>query len=117
MRIGEVIPTAKTWCKMIIENGQQQHCVLGAMLKATTGIAMWHIGWEDDSKYKDLRDQIIRLAETIRAVFPERVIENTEAMSSANRVFLDSHIVANFNNHRDTTFEDIQRVCKVADLW
>ena len=42
------------------------------------------------------------LAEAIRVCYPER--------------FSDTHTVSRFNDHPDTTVEDVIRVCKVAGV-
>ena len=45
------------------------------------------------------------LAEIVRLLFPERVYARDSLM-----------VVGDFNDHPDTTVEDVIRVCKVADV-
>jgi hypothetical protein len=88
MKLYETI-TAENWIKGALGDGQGRACLIGHLMRV----------YGDARAYFEAMDL---LATSIKAVYPERYSEQ------ATR--------ATFNNHPDTTLEDILRVCKLADV-
>lgn len=83
--------TAENWCKNVIYDGNGRYCLVGHMLNL----------YGDGAAYIDA---LTKTKDAILMLYPERVMQ--------------SHVIARsvFNNHSDTTVEDVIRVCKVADV-
>lgn len=90
------------WIKYKLFNKQGAHCARGALMHAVTGnddaIGMWDI-WDTVSKEDRL------LNEVARELFPDRY----DGMEVGGDLIC-------FNNHPDTTFEDVEQVFEKAIL-
>ena len=86
MKLYETI-NAENWAKGIMRSRDgSRACIVGH------AIALYPIG-DRESVYRDIED-------AIRVVFPGRT----------------RGIIGDFNDHPDTTVDDVIRVCKVADV-
>ena len=91
-RLYETI-TAENWGQGFIESGRRA-CLVGHARKL-----YWHLGaGREKSIYQPL-------SEAILVLFPDRI---HNAFPAA--------LVGDFNDHPDTTVEDVRRVCKLADV-
>lgn len=91
MKVLDVLTNEKKWLKNGWSDGYDKFCVMGAINKT-------------DQSYDDAANA---LHEAILVLYPERMAQWKDGCSRC---------CVYFNNHPDTTFEDIQRVVKFADV-
>lgn len=78
--------TKDTWCKSALEDGNGRACLLGWLIRL---------------KACTLKTDRVAVRNAILALFPDRA---------------GSYGLVSFNNHVATTFEDVLRVLKIADV-
>jgi hypothetical protein len=101
---------AHGWCKGSLENEEGAHCLAGAVNMAKYGDWEWHglylpgLGPDSEPEYR-------ALAKVIAEQFPERVwgAGDDAWLAFAAREY-PANVVVRFNNHEDTTEDDIRLV-------
>ena len=76
-------------------------------VKSPKAVARCLMGWLERADRLD--GELSRVADAARVLFPER-------MDPAHPTHRDECAVTDFNDHRDTTVEDVRRVLKLADI-
>ena len=89
MKVLDVLTDESRWVKSDFGCPGSPRCLGGAMTEI--GVAL--PGWT-------------RMEEAIEALFPERCRDDPTSVFR----------IVDFNNHPDTTFEDVRRVVKFADV-
>jgi len=90
MKVLDVLTDESRWTKRIFGSNGSPRCLSGALAEA--------YGYTNSN-------ESIQLAEAIKLLFPERIYCGSPEYS-----------IVCFNDHENTTFEDVQRVAKFADV-
>jgi len=95
------------WCKGSLEDEDGAHCLAGAVNVAKYGHWDWH-GLYLPGLGPDSQPEFRALAEVIVEQFPERFPES--AGGAAWQAEHPANVVVRFNNHEDTTGDDVRMV-------
>ncbi len=119
MSLRSLYSSADRWFKFYRDNGRHQHCLLGG-IDVEYGASSWAAMQEMHERRPFPFEIRKKMAEAIKLLFPQRTLE----IEQRHRVIYgtawkssltESTFIARFNNHEETTFEDILQIVELTE--